>query len=180
MSIIQRCLSLFQNIYRVLIYIITICYLFLSIIFSIRDRVHGRRCYMKMILNNFYLYFSYRTSEKTYFWAQSDLSKSYLNIVWNSILDKYNCKLSQVQTVQALTTSVVCCLFWVDLICTSVELQLPLKDYPIKKYQVGRLKMIIYSILYTQSIKKKTNSLATWLWVTQYVCTANFNYWFSI
>lgn len=39
---------------------------------------------------------THATTEKGRYWGQSDLSTSYLNIVWNSILDKCNCKLSQV------------------------------------------------------------------------------------
>lgn len=102
-SIILRCLSnsLFQNINRVLIFLIPVLHcIFFSIFFSFGGRVHSKGCCMRMNLNNFNLYSSYITSEERCFQAKSDLSKPYSNIVQNSILDKYNCDLSQVPTVQ--------------------------------------------------------------------------------
>lgn len=140
-------------------------------LFSFGSRVDSKGCCLKTILNSFCLHSSFITSEKRYFWAQLDLSKSYLNIVWNSILDKCNCELSQVPTVPPPSprAAAICS----GLIYTPVEPQL-LKDYPIKKYKLGTLKMIISSISYTQSFKKKTNSSASWFWAMQCVWTENF------
>lgn len=116
-STLQRHLSnsLFENIYRLLIFIIPILHYFLCIFFSFGSRLQSMGCCMKMILSYFYLHSSYITFVKRYFWAQSDFSYSYLNTVWNLILDKYNWKLSQVPTMPSLSPTVMCYLFWVDL-----------------------------------------------------------------